>query len=1146
MVATKKLRKIKGVISKIIYSQNDFTVGIIYDPVSNMETKFVGKINVAKDDRIILEGYDHTDKKYGKRFNVETFSHDFDLDEDGLIKYLADNKTLTGVGPAKAQKIVSACNKHGGFAAVVEGDLNTFIKISKLKDEIATQFRLEWIEKKQYSAIATKLLGWGLSHSNVDKLIDKYGNNVLNILKENPYRLIGEVAGFAFKKCDAIALKTGVSKESPDRIKACLKYLVTENEDFGHCFLYREDLIYKANKYLIMDCLNSQEIISNHLDFLVRDKQLVEVSYKDSTLVANKEIYDKELFLYNCFTNNLSENPHVSEFPEKLWGEAPFASLNEDQRKVLNLFCKTNQMVLAGIAGAGKSFTLDCITKFCKRNKLSFVLTSFTGKACKVLEDITGETASTLHRLLGYTGAKFTFRDPTIRNADVIIIDEVGLIDIRLLATLYSQLDLSRQVVVLAGDYNQLPPVGIGNILKGLTTYDILPKIILTKCVRQAGELKLNSSKILEGEVAPTSPDFIGNTTRKAWYKINNFSKAEDIRDYLTQIYQGSLQEKLGFNLVKDIQLLTPTHKGDLGTVELNKVLQRTIQEKVYNADIVANQKFYVHDKVIQTRNNYDLDVMNGDIGFISAFKSNNHLWVQFGEKIVEYKDSDVFDLELAYAITIHKCLVPDTIVETDKGLYKIKDIETFGNINTSEGMLPYINKVHNNVKLPCIKITTKDGYSLTGTEDHKLKVFKNGIECDEELNNIGVGDIVRLKIGQGEYTNTFLCPLISIEKDNIRERAYTTPLYLNEECAELLGMLVSDGTIYGRGFRLAKRHIDVVDRFEQLCVSLFGVNNVKRFKCSNSEAFVCEINSTYLCRWLMTNFNGLLPNDKDIPDKVLKSNTGIQRSFLRGLFEDGTVNIKDGLFDHIEFATVYESLSNKLKVLLLRLGIVTGYYNKVQQNCISYHLYIYKGFVTEFKKIGFISNFKNNRLVDVEDTYNSKYVVYLTDFIISSLERYKKEIIDATYKGIFNKIKQRRKISKDTIRKIIHVLPESYIKDILQDTLTWHYTHIKKVEYLESETYCVEVPGHNRFLQNGFEGSNCQGSGLPCVIVIIHKSHSWMHSRSLLYTGVTRAKQTAIIIGDTWGINNCLSRVETDTRRTFLEVFYNDNSQKV
>jgi exodeoxyribonuclease V alpha subunit len=334
--------------------------------------------------------------------------------------------------------------------------------------------------------------------------------------------------------------------------------------------------------------------------------------------------------------------------------------LNEGQRAAVLTVLENSISLISGGAGSGKTFTVSAVTDIFEEHDLRVVLAAPTGKAAKRLEQVVGHSASTIHRLLGFNGKTYVRGPEDPIDADVIIIDEVSMVDIPLAWHLFRTIDLERTAVVLVGDHNQLPPVGPGNLLRDLTQSRAVPMVLLDTVVRQAGVLKENSIAVLGGEIRKTSdPEDSG---RRAWYVVDQFTDQSDAQRFLLELFGNVLDERLSFHLRDDVQVLTPTHKGPLGTRALNAELQRLIQKKLWSVEAPVPKpgrrpKFLVHDKVIQTRNNYELGVMNGAMGKVTRIGRDGSMTIEFDGVPVDIESGspNLQDLQLAYALTIHK-----------------------------------------------------------------------------------------------------------------------------------------------------------------------------------------------------------------------------------------------------------------------------------------------------------------------------------------------------------------------------------------------------------------------------------------------------------------------------------------------------------
>jgi exodeoxyribonuclease V alpha subunit len=399
-------------------------------------------------------------------------------------------------------------------------------------------------------------------------------------------------------------------------------------------------------------------VIEGHLEALIAEERLICHPF-ERLVVADPEIHRMELELADVLRTASRPNPHaVAELDRLL--DAEGAELNPEQRAAVKNALSYSISLMTGGAGSGKTYAVSTITGIADRLELSVLLAAPTGKAAKRLEQVVGHEASTIHRLLGFNGNTYTRDALNPIEADILAIDELSMVDVPLAWRLFHAVNLEKTAVVLVGDHNQLPPVGPGNLLRDLVKSRAVPTTVLTRIIRQAGELKENSTAILAGEVRPTSAVKIG--ARRPWYIIDRFAEVGDLRRMLLLLFEEVLRERLGYDLVRDVHVLTPTHKGPLGTVELNIELQRLLQRKLFQFDVPEVEaghrpRLYPGDKVIQTRNDYDLGIMNGSMGIVLSADPKEGLTVEFDGRPVEFKPgSDALgNVQLAYATSIHK-----------------------------------------------------------------------------------------------------------------------------------------------------------------------------------------------------------------------------------------------------------------------------------------------------------------------------------------------------------------------------------------------------------------------------------------------------------------------------------------------------------
>jgi exodeoxyribonuclease V alpha subunit len=652
--ATSEVRcSLRGIVETVFYSGPTFSAGRLRT-ADGVFVNFAGKVFAKANDAVRLEGQWTNHPKYGRQFAAEGMGFDQEMDADGLANFLANHPDVKGIGPAKARLIAD----HFGarFDAAIRSQPAAVAAIAKAPVEAILGLQRIWIANSDFNVAMTYLSRFGLTHHQVTTLVGKFGSQVVPILENDPYVLMREITGYGFKRVDKIARKMGTAKDLPSRLRAGLHYCVLAALDDGDCWVEYEDLLDRANTLLVMDTLDSREVIERHLEALIAEGRLVCQPF-ERLVVADPEIHRMETELAGVLRTAHEPSPYTVVDLDPLL-DAEGGELNPEQRDAVKIALSFSISLMTGGAGSGKTYAVSTITSIAERLELRVVLAAPTGKAAKRLKEVVGHEASTIHRLLGFNGHTYSRDALNPIEADMLVVDEVSMVDVPLAWRLFQAVDRTRTAVVLVGDHNQLPPVGPGNLLRDLVRSQGIPTTVLTRIIRQAGVLKENSTAVLAGEVRPTSEVQVGG--RRPWYVIDKFADRDDVRRMLLLLFAEALHERLGYDLIRDVQVLTPTHKGPLGTVELNIALQRLLQKKLFGFDVPdvelgRRPRFYAGDKVIQTRNDYELSVMNGAMGIVLGAETDGGLTVDFDGQPVEIGSEALGNLQLAYATSIHK-----------------------------------------------------------------------------------------------------------------------------------------------------------------------------------------------------------------------------------------------------------------------------------------------------------------------------------------------------------------------------------------------------------------------------------------------------------------------------------------------------------
>jgi exodeoxyribonuclease V alpha subunit len=487
-------------VDTVFYSGPTFSAGRLLCADGSV-VKFAGKVFVRENDAVRLEGRWVDHPKYGRQFEAEFMGHDLEMDPEGLATFLANHPDVKGIGPVKARLIADEFGR--GFDAAIRTGPEAVASVAKVPVETVLELQRVWVANGDFNTAMAHLSAFGLTYHQVTTLVGKFGSQVVPMLESDPYMLMREISGFGFKRVDKIARKMGTPKDLPSRIRAGIHYSVLAALDDGDCWVEYEDLLDRANTLLVMDTLDSREVIEGHLEAMIAEGVLVSQPF-ERLVVADPEIQRMETELAAILEMAHHPSPHaVGNVAGLLNAEG--AELNPEQREAVKNALAYSISLMTGGAGSGKTYAVSTITTIAERLELRVVLAAPTGKAAKRLEQVVGHEAGTIHRLLGFNGHTYSRDALNPIEADILVVDEVSMVDVPLAWRLFQAVDLKRTAVVLVGDHNQLPPVGPGNLLRDLVKSRAIPTTVLTRIIRQAGVLKENSTAILSGEVRPTS-----------------------------------------------------------------------------------------------------------------------------------------------------------------------------------------------------------------------------------------------------------------------------------------------------------------------------------------------------------------------------------------------------------------------------------------------------------------------------------------------------------------------------------------------------------------------------------------------------------------------------------------------------------------
>lgn len=671
--------EIEGQIEDFIYQNenNDYSIAVFMTNENEFLT-VVGYLPfIAVGDSLKLYGKMVVHQEYGEQFKIETFEKIMPQTAEALGKYLASG-TIKGIGPATAKKIIS---KFGDETLnILKLEPARLSEIKGITKEKALEIGEEFNQKWEVWQIVSFLENFGIGANHAKKVFDMLGTDAVQKIEENPYILVDIAYGVDFNKIDKIAMQIGIRQDSDARIKSGIKYALLVSSYNGNTCVLQENLLQYVEQILEVARSN----IENNLIALNMAQEIVMEKRGEEDWVylypfykAEKNISDRLDLLKNCDNVKYIKNfeKEIKNQEKKIGME-----LSEKQFEAIKQVNDNNISIITGGPGTGKTTIIKCLIEIYKSHKKKIVLCAPTGRAAKRMSETTGEDAKTIHRLLEIgkiEDDKLGSIDNDISpiDADILVIDEMSMVDVFLMNYLVKAVYLGTKIVFV-GDVNQLPSVGPGCILKDLIESEMFATTSLDKIFRQAAKSKIivNSHNVNKGVSFIGKKDYIEDVEDDFFY-INE-AVQDRILEQVISLSNGRLKNYGDYDFIQNIQILTPTKKGKLGTKELNKNLQNILNPKTdeIQSKTYGDIEFREGDRVMQIKNNYDIywekrngktdfgsnhgsGVFNGELGIVSKIDhTNKNIEVEFDDgKIAWYAFSELEQLEHAYAITIHK-----------------------------------------------------------------------------------------------------------------------------------------------------------------------------------------------------------------------------------------------------------------------------------------------------------------------------------------------------------------------------------------------------------------------------------------------------------------------------------------------------------
>jgi exodeoxyribonuclease V alpha subunit len=652
--------ELKGQIERITYAneENGYTIARMRADGYSSPVVITGTLpSLSQGEELRLRGSWYNHPKYGEQFKVERYESIVPATAKGIERYLGSGM-IKGIGPVMAKRIVVRFGDE--TLDVIEGEIERLAEIDGIGQKRVRMIKEAWEEQKEVKEVMLFLQGHGVSSAYATRIFKQDGHGSIKIVKENPYRLAHDVFGIGFKTADKIAREMGIEKDAAVRAEAGAVYVINLLSDEGHVYYPYESLVEECRKTLEV----AREVILKALGQLALDRKIIiEDINRGELRENNKAVY---LTRYHNSENGIAKNIlrllgqgqgmlslNMQNAVERVEKELGIV-LAGKQKKAVEDSEKDKVLVITGGPGTGKTTILKAIIGVHKQARRRVLLGAPTGRAAKKMSEATGHEAKTIHRLLEYNPRDGGFKRNEENQfiADLVVIDEVSMVDTVLMHHLLKAIPLDA-TLVFVGDVDQLPSVGAGNVLKDIIASGVVPTVRLKEIFRQARESHIitNAHRVNSGEM----PVIEYNKDRPQDFYFIQLDEPETILEKIISLCKEKIPESFKYDPLKEVQVLTPMHKGILGSVNLNIELQRALNPS--GDDLSRSGRvFRIGDKVMQVVNNYDIDVFNGDIGIVAGIdRELQEVKVDFDGRIVPYDFRNLDELVLAYAVSVHK-----------------------------------------------------------------------------------------------------------------------------------------------------------------------------------------------------------------------------------------------------------------------------------------------------------------------------------------------------------------------------------------------------------------------------------------------------------------------------------------------------------